>query len=92
MPNIQSAKKRLRKSLKQREVNAPHRTYARSGRRAFNEAIEAGDPAKAELAFRELCSGVDKAVKAGVMNRNTAIRSKTRAANRLRATTAATTP
>ena len=89
MPNIQSAKKRLRKSLKQRAVNAPRKTRARAGLRAFNEAVEAGDLAKAETAFRELCSGMDKAVKAGVLSRNTAIRSKTRAANRLRAAGAA---
>ena len=56
---------------------------------AFNEAMEAGDLAKAETAFREFCSGMDKAVKGGVMSRNTAIRGKTRAANRLRAATTA---
>lgn len=89
MPNIPSAKKRLRKSLKQRGVNAPRKTRARSGQRAFNEAMEAGDLAKAETAFREFCSGMDKAVKGGVMSRNTAIRGKTRAANRLRAATTA---
>ena len=89
MPNIQSAKKRLRKSLKQHDVNAPRKTRARSCRRAFGEAVAAGNLDRAGEAFRELCSGMDKAVKAGTMSRNTAIRSKTRAANRLRAAASA---
>lgn len=85
MPNIQGAKKRLRKSVRQRDVNAPRKTRTRSTRRAFDEAVATGDATKATEAYRELCSGLDKAVKGGVMSRNTAIRGKTRAANRLRA-------
>lgn len=85
MPNIKSAKKRLRLSERQREINRPLRTRIRTTRRAFLESIDAADREQSAERFRQFCSSLDKAAKRGVIKKNTAIRHKTRAAARLRA-------
>ena len=85
MPNIKSAKKRLRRSLDQRSVNMPRKSRMRSCRRAFREAVETGDRDASATAFRGLCSSLDKAAKSGAIEKNTAVRGKSRAAARLRA-------
>ena len=52
---------------------------------AFMESA-AGDNAEAsQTAYKTYCSVLDKAAKGGIIARNTAIRRKSRAANRLRA-------
>ena len=84
MPNIKSAKKRLRSSLSQRSVNLPRMARVRSCRRAFQEAVETGDKEVVAKTFSELCSNLDKAAKFGTIKKNTAIRSKSRAAAQLR--------
>lgn len=89
MPQIQSAKKRLRQNDVRRVANQALRTRVKSTRRAFIE-IEAGEDAEAiQAAYRTYCSVLDKAAKAGVISRNTAIRRKGRAANRIRVPAAA---
>ena len=85
MPNIKSAKKRLRSALVQRVVNLPRKARVRSCRREFQEAVETGDKEVSAKAFRELCSSLDKAAKFGTMKKNTAIRCKSRAAAQLQA-------
>jgi small subunit ribosomal protein S20 len=85
MANLNSAKKRLRSSAANREANQPVRTRVRTSRRAFLEAVESGDAAAGDRAFRTFCSCLDKAAKKGVIKKNTALRSKGRAAARLRA-------
>jgi len=66
----------------------PVRTRIRSAGRAFQEAITTGDKEASDKAFRAFCSSLDKGAKKGVIKKNTAIRSKTRAAARLRALSA----
>ncbi len=84
MPNIKSAKKRLRTSERQYQENRPVRTRVGTMRRKFLETLEAGDRAAMTEAFRAYCSSLDRAAKQGVIKKNTAIRSKTRAANKIR--------
>lgn len=88
MPNIKSAKKRLRISLDQRAVNLPRKTRIRSCRRTFLESVATGDRDASARAFSALCSSLDKGVKAGVIKKNTAVRGKSRAAARLQALSA----
>ncbi len=83
MPNIKSAKKRLRKSTKQTGVNLPIKTRVKSARRKFEELVEAGDKDASNEAYKKLCSCIDRAAKNGVIKKNTAVRTKTRAAARL---------
>jgi ribosomal protein S20 len=61
------------------------RSRVTTARRQFNDAVNAGNREAGETALKTYSSVLDKAVKHSIMNRNTAIRRKRRAANRMRA-------
>lgn len=84
MPNIQSAKKRMRSSEKRRIGNLTAKTKVKTVRRKTREALAAGVAETSEQAVREYSSTLDKAVKRGVLKKNTAIRRKKRAVASLR--------
>lgn len=84
MPNIKSAKKRMRSSEDRREGNLVVKTRVKSAKRKMREALEAGVAETAGTAVREYSSVLDKAVKRGVVKKNTAIRRKKRATEALR--------
>ncbi len=85
MPNIASAKKRLRQTPRRTAVNRTRRSRIRTFVRKVEEAIEAGDKsaALAALALAEpvLIVGARK----GVVHRNTAQRRVSRLAKRINA-------
>ena len=89
MPNIKSAKKRLRTAEKNRVLNKTRRSRVTTTRRKFMEAAAGDDQAAGRQAFNAYCSALDKAVKRGVLLKNNADRRKSRAAKRLAALTAA---
>jgi small subunit ribosomal protein S20 len=84
MPNIKSAKKRMRSSEKQRTGNLAVKTKVKTVRRNTREVLTAGVAETSEQAVREYSSVLDKAVKRGVIKKNTAIRRKKRALAALR--------
>jgi len=84
MANIQSAKKRIRSSEKRRVDNLAVKTRVKTARRKTNEALSAGGVETATEAVNSYSSVLDKAVKRGVIKKNTAIRRKTRANEALR--------
>lgn len=84
MPNIKSAKKRMRSSEKQRIGNMTVKTKVKTVRRKTREVLTAGAVETSEQAVREYSSVLDKAVKRGVIKKNTAIRRKKRALAALR--------
>lgn len=84
MPNIKSAKKRVRSSEKRRIGNMTAKTKVKTVRRKTREVLTAGVAATSEQAVREYSSVLDKAVKRGVIKKNTAIRRKKRAVAALR--------
>lgn len=83
MPNIKSAIKRMRTSQKQHEANKSVKSGVASKRRKMFETLTTNDGAAAKKVFQEYCSVLDKAGKKGVIKKNTAIRRKRRAAQRL---------
>jgi small subunit ribosomal protein S20 len=85
MPNTNSAKKRLRQAEKAHVRNQAMATRVKSARRKFMKTAEGEDQDAGREAYTEYCSVLDKAAKQGVIQKNTAIRRKTRAANMLRA-------
>ncbi len=85
MPNIKSAKKRMKTAEKSYTRNRAVKTEISSTRRSIIEAAEKGDKETGEAAFKKYCSVVDKAVKKGTITRNAAGRRKARAAKRLAA-------
>ncbi|HEY5621221.1 MAG TPA: 30S ribosomal protein S20, partial [Pontiella sp.] len=56
----------------------------KSARRTMMEALETKDTEAGQSALRAYSSILDKAAKAGVISKNTAVRRKTNAANGLR--------
>ena len=84
MPNLKSAKKRMRQNVVRHDRNQQVRTRLKNARRAMMDILEAKDTEAGEAAFRSYCSVLDKAAKGGVIKKNTAIRRKTNAANSLR--------
>ncbi|VGO20050.1 30S ribosomal protein S20 [Pontiella sulfatireligans] len=84
MPNLISAKKRMRQNVVRHDRNQQVRTRIKTARREMFEALEAKNTEAGETALRSYSSVLDKAAKAGVIKKNTAIRRKTNAANGLR--------
>ena len=83
MPNIESAKKRMKTAAKNRMANKACKTRVATARKKLHEVIVSGDEAAGKAAFSAYCSALDKAVKRGAMVANTASRGKSRAAARL---------
>jgi len=84
MPNLKSAKKRMRQNTVLHDRNQQVRTRLKNARRTMIEALEAKNAEAGDAAFRTYCSVLDKAAKGGVIKKNTAVRRKTNAANNLR--------
>ena len=84
MANIKSAQKRIRSSESRRVGNLTVKTRVKSARRKAQEALTGGSAETAGEAVREYSSVLDKAVKRGVIKKNTAIRRKKRATEALR--------
>jgi small subunit ribosomal protein S20 len=86
MPNIQSAKKRMRQEEKRRArnkaVKSTVRTYVNRARAAI---VTAADDPQTEEAIRAAVSELDSAVSKGVLHRNNAARRKSRLMARLNA-------
>ena len=84
MPNIRSAKKRMRNEKKRYERNhaikSTVRTYVTKARNAI--AADANVP-ETEEAIRQAISNLDHAVTKGVLHRNNAARRKSRLMARL---------
>ena len=83
MPNIKSAEKRIRQSEKNRAKNRAVKSKINTARKPVLEGK--GDKETMAKAIAEYSSVLDKAVKQGVIKRNTADRRKARAAKRLAA-------
>lgn len=83
MPNIKSAKKRMKTSEKARLANQSVKSRVATSRRSLYEAIAAGDQGKANELFPKYCSALDLAAKKDVLKANAASRRKSRAAARV---------
>jgi small subunit ribosomal protein S20 len=84
MPNLKSAQKRMRQNEVRHERNQQVRTRLKNARRTMMETLESKDAAAGDAALRIYSSVLDKAVKGGIIKKNTAIRRKTNATNNLR--------
>lgn len=85
MPNIKSAAKRMRTSEKARQKNFSEKSLIKTVRATVRAAATSRDGTALSEAFRRYCSVLDKAVKHGVIKKNTAVRRKGRAAAMLQA-------
>ena len=82
MPNIKSAKKRVKVNEAKRLQNKMLRSALRTTVKAADAAIEQGTP-ESEAAFRAAVRRIDQAVSKGILKKNTAARRKSSLALRL---------
>ena len=88
MPNIKSAKKRVKIIEKKTLRNNMIKSGYKSAVRKFEEAIEAGNVEEAKTLFVLATKKIDQACTKGVLVKNTAARKKSRLAKKLNAVVA----
>ena len=82
MPNIQSAKKRVKVSEKKNLRNRMVKTGVRTSVKKFDAAV-AADPQNAAAQLSVTSAAIDKAAAKGVIHKNAANRKKARLAKQL---------
>lgn len=83
MANIKSQIKRNRQNEARRVRNKSARSFLRTKVKRFQEAIDSGDRAAAEDAYRTAAREFDKAAGKGIIHRNKAANKKSSLAKRL---------
>jgi small subunit ribosomal protein S20 len=83
MPTTKSAIKWIKTSEKRRQSNKAVNSRTKSSQKKFLSSLE--DKGAAEQSLKEYFSVLDKAVKKGVIKRNTAARRKSTAARKVAA-------
>jgi small subunit ribosomal protein S20 len=85
MPNIASAKKRMRQDAVRRTRNRSARSTLRNHLRKVREAIAAKEVEKSESEFRILVKKLDKAASDNLIHANAAARTKSRLSKAIKA-------
>ena len=85
MPNIKSAKKRVKIIEKKTLTNNMIKTGYKSAVKKFEEAIAAGNLEEAKVLFSEATKKIDQACTKGVIVKNTASRKKSSLSKKLNA-------
>lgn len=85
MPNIKSAKKRVKTAERNNIRNTNMRSAMRTAIRAVRDAIAASDSTTALAKLPAAFSRIDKAVKRKIIHRNAAARYKSRLAAKIKA-------
>ena len=88
MANTSSAKKMVRKIAARTEVNKSRRSRVRTFIRKVEEAIDAGDAAKAQEALKAAQPEMHRAVSKGIFHKNTVSRKLSRLSGRVKALSA----
>ena len=84
MANTAQAKKRARQAEKSRIRNAGQRSNMRTFVKKVIAAVDSGDKASAQEAFKTVVSVLDSAVTKGLIHKNKAARSKSRLNSKVR--------
>ncbi|MBP0049290.1 30S ribosomal protein S20 [Marinobacterium sp. AK62] len=85
MANSAGSKKRARQAEKRRQHNASLRSMARTYMKKVVAAIESGDQAAAQEAFKAAQPVMDSSVTKGIIHKNKVARTKSRLAARIKA-------
>lgn len=78
MPNIKSAKKRMRSNVKKAEVNTFISSSMKTAIKKFEKEVTAGNKEGASENLNIAIQRIDKAVTAGLVHKNKAARLKSR--------------
>ena len=85
MPNIKSAKKRVKVIEAKTLQNQIFKTQLRTIVKKYNAALEAGDKAAATEAYKAAVKKLDMAVSRNIMHKNAAARKKSQFTKKLNA-------
>ncbi len=80
MPNIKSAKKRVKVIAKKTLINQMHKTALKTAVKKFEAAVEAGDKTEINALFNNAVKKIDQGVSQGILHKNTAARKKSQLA------------
>ena len=83
MPNIKSAKKRVRVTEKKTLINLSHRTALKTAIKKFETAVREGDKENVQALFNDAVKKLDKGVSQGILHKNNAARKKSQLALKL---------
>ena len=78
MPNIKSAKKRMRSNVKKAQVNTLIISSMRTAVKKFEKAVKSGNKEEASSCLNIAIQRVDKAMSSGKIHKNKAARLKSR--------------
>ena len=83
MPNIKSAKKRVKVTSAKTLQNKILRTGLRTDMKKYEAAVAAGDKEAAAAAYKEAVKRLDKATCRGIIHKNTAAHKKSQFTKKL---------
>lgn len=83
MPNIKSAKKRVKVIAKKTLINQMHKTAMKTAVKKFEAAVEANDKENINPLFNEAVKKLDQGVNQGIIHKNAAARKKSQLALKL---------
>lgn len=83
LPNIKSAKKRVKVSESKGLRNKMIKTSLKTSLKKYEAAIASGDKEAANATYKEAVKKIDKAVAKGILHKNTAARKKSRFTRKL---------
>lgn len=83
MPNIKSAKKRVKVTEKKTLINLSHKTALKTAIKKFEAAVAAGDKENAQILFNDAVKKLDRGVSQGILHKNNAARKKSQLALKL---------
>lgn len=83
MPNIKSAKKRVKVIETKTMRNKVEKTILKTAIKKYEAALATGDKAAAQEAFNAVCKKLDKAAAHGIISKNKAARKTSRFALKL---------
>lgn len=85
MPNIKSAKKRVKVTATKTLQNKIFRTQMKTAMKKYEAAVEAGDIALAQETYKAAVKKVDMAVARGIIHKNAGARKKSQFTKKLNA-------
>lgn len=83
MPNIKSAKKRVRVTATKAMQNKMHKTALKTELKKYDAALASGDTAAAQAAYRQAVKKVDQAAAYGIIHKNAAAHKKSQLTKKL---------
>ena len=83
MPNIKSAKKRVKTIETKTLQNKMHRTALKTEIKKYDAALASGDKAAAEAAYKAAVKKVDQAAAYGIIHKNAAAHKKSQLTKKL---------